>query len=132
MNIVLFKLSRENLRQEPRKTEEPAPRQLLKPLHRGRRLRMLEFKPIKHFPDTWGFCLDGPEKQPFPINAVSPFPRCPGGLVIPSPSSLCSFWGRTQVTVSTMPSALIHRGPAGDGQRGELKCYECTGSEQTG
>lgn len=88
--IVLFKLSCQNMRREPRKTEALASRQLLKPLHRGRRLRMLEFRPTKHFLDTWGFCLDGPEKWSFPINTISPAPGCPGGLLIPSPSSLCS------------------------------------------
>lgn len=33
---------------------------------------------------------------------------------------LFAAWGRTQVTVSTVPSALIHRGPAEEGQLVEL------------
>lgn len=80
---------------------------------------MLEFKPTKHFPDAWGFCLDSPQKWSFPINTISPPGGCPG-VCSSSLHHLSAAWRRTQVTVSTVPSALIHRGSAEGGQLEEL------------
>lgn len=53
--IVLFKLSYQHLRQEPRGPQGLVSRWLLKPLHRGRQVRMLEFKLTKHFWTLGGF-----------------------------------------------------------------------------
>lgn len=75
----------------PRRPQEQVSGKLFRAPHRGRRLRMLEFKLSEHFPrDTWEFCLDSPEKKNshFPWTQSVLLLRCPGGLIIPPPPSL--------------------------------------------
>lgn len=88
--IALFKLSCQYLRQEPRRPEELVSRQLLKPLNGGRCLGMPEFKPTKHFPDTWGFVRMPWKMVLFPLTQSILLLGRPRSLTIPSPSSLYS------------------------------------------
>ena len=120
--IVLFKLSCQHLRQEPRGSEEPVSRQLLKPLHRGRCLRMFKFKPPKHFPTLGGFCLDSPEKWSFPISTISPSPGMPGGSDH-SHSIISYSLGKNSGDYFHGTFCLIHWGHAEEGQRGELTLW---------